>query len=117
MKKGEKTEAGGGFYQRIYEVVEKIPAGTVATYGQIAMLTGKPRAARQVGQAMSGASAERNLPCHRVVNRLGELAPDHAFGDKIYQRMMLESEGIGFLPNGRIDLRKHLWNGRMEGGE
>lgn len=102
-------EPKSGFYQRIYAIVGMIPLGTVATYGQIAMLAGSPRAARQVGYAMSAVSAERKLPCHRVVNRMGELAPEHAFGDRRYQRMLLESEGITFLPGGRINLEKHLW--------
>ncbi|MDL2233314.1 methylated-DNA--[protein]-cysteine S-methyltransferase [Ruminococcaceae bacterium OttesenSCG-928-L11] len=104
-------ESTGSFYQRVYAIVEKIPVGTVATYGQIALLAGSPRAARQVGYAMSGASSQWGLPCHRVVNRLGEMAPEHAFGDRGYQRMLLEMEGITFLPDGRIDLKKHLWNG------
>lgn len=106
MRKEPQSE----FYRRIYEIVGKIPLGTVATYGQIAMMAGSPRAARQVGYAMSAVSAERNLPCHRVLNRLGELAPEHAFGGECYQRILLESEGITFLPDGRVDLKKHLWN-------
>lgn len=96
------------YYQRVYRIVAKIPAGSVATYGQVALLTGSPLAARQVGYAMSGAT-DRGLPCHRVVNRLGEMAPSHAFGGQEVQRAMLEAEGITFLPDGRIDLKTHLW--------
>lgn len=107
-----RREPKSKFYQNIYMIVGKIPAGTVATYGQIAMLAGSPRAARQVGYAMAAVSAERQIPCHRVVNRLGELAPEHAFGDQRYQRMLLEGEGIVFLPDGRIDLQRHLWDGQ-----
>lgn len=106
-----KKEGVGHFFESVYEIVAKIPSGCVATYGQIAMMAGSPRAARQVGYAMSCAKESRNLPCHRVVNRLGELAPDHVFGDKSYQRMLLEKEGITFLDDGTIDLKKHLWSG------
>lgn len=105
------------FYQNIYKIVSKIPVGNVATYGQIAMLAGSPRAARQVGFAMAKVSDEQELPCHRVVNRLGELAPEYVFGDKKYQKMLLEAEGITFLSEGRIDLKKHLWNGQYDENE
>lgn len=97
------------FYQRVYQIVEQIPAGCVATYGQVAMLAGSPRAARQVGYAMSRVSSERKLPCHRVVNQCGELAPDYVFGSREFQRVLLESEGITFCSDGRIDLKKHMW--------
>lgn len=106
-----RREPKGKFYRNVYAIVGKIPAGVVATYGQIALLAGSPRAARQVGYALAAVSAGRNLPCHRVVNRLGELAPGHVFGEQGYQRMLLESEGITFLPGGRIDLKRHLWSG------
>lgn len=96
-------------FTRIYEIVQKIPAGSVATYGQIAMLAGMPRGARVVGTAMHLAPAARKLPCHRVLNRLGELSPDHAFGGQANQRMLLEMEGITFLDDGRANLKKHIW--------
>lgn len=97
------------FFLTIYAFVAKIPAGKVATYGQLAILSGRPRAARVVGYAMAGVSRERKLPCHRVVNRLGELAPEHVFGSSEYQRLLLESEGVTFLEDGRIDIRRHIW--------
>lgn len=102
-------------YKRIYMLVAEIPAGRVATYGQIAWMAGKPDAPRMVGYAMSHAPAERDLPCHRVVNRLGELAPPYAFGGGEIQRAMLEGEGVPFLENGRIDLKRGLW--RLSAGE
>lgn len=97
------------FFARIYRLVAKIPAGRVATYGQIAALAGSPRAARQVGYAMARAKAEWQLPCHRVVNKLGALAPEHAFDSPDWQRFLLQQEGITFLENGRINLKRHLW--------
>lgn len=94
------------FFQRVYQIVSEIPRGKVITYGQIAFLAGKPRAARMVGFAMR--CAPPGLPCHRVVNRKGELAPEHAFGGREFQRSLLEQEGVTFLPNGYIDLKRHL---------
>jgi methylated-DNA-protein-cysteine methyltransferase related protein len=99
------------FYQRVYEIVAKIPEGKVATYGQIAAILGQPRSARIVGWAMKAAPERLHLPCHRVVNRLGELAPDYAFGSFDVQKGLLLSEGITFNENGRINVKKHLWNG------
>ena len=97
------------FYKIIYDIVSQIPEGQVATYGQIAFLAGHPRASRIVGYAMSKAPQERNLPCHRVVNREGRMAPGYAFGGQELQRAMLEKEGITFRDNGCIDMKRHLW--------
>ena len=97
-----------GFAEEVYEIVAQIPAGKVATYGQIAEMLGQPRASREVGTAMANAGG-RNLPCHRVVNRTGVLAPDYAFGGPEKQRALLEAEGITFLPDGTIDVPRHQW--------
>lgn len=98
------------FFQRVYLIVSMIPEGKVTTYGQIAKLLGEPRSARIVGWAMKAAPSGLNLPCHRVVNRLGELAPEYAFGSKQLQRDILKAEGITFKKDGSINLKKHLWN-------
>jgi methylated-DNA-protein-cysteine methyltransferase related protein len=97
------------YFSKVYELVEKIPLGKVATYGQIARILGDKCNARVVGWAMKGAPS--NLPCHRVVNRLGEMAPGHVFGSKELQKDILEFEGITFLSSGCIDMKKHLWEG------
>ena len=96
------------FPKRIYELVSRIPLGKVATYGQLALLAGSPRAARIVGAALAKAPA--GLPCHRVLYRDGTLCCDQAFGGKDVQRKLLEQEGIPFLPDGRVDLRCCLWD-------
>lgn len=98
------------FFNRVYEIVAQIPKGKVTTYGQIALLLGEPRSARVVGWAMKAAPGYLNLPCHRVVNKLGEMSPDYVFGSSEIQRSLLISEGITFKPDGRINLEKHLWN-------
>jgi len=103
----------------VYDIVERIPAGRVATYGQIAaMLThpgpghprGFPLAARRVGTAMRNAPAGRHLPCHRVVNARGEMLRGDAFGGADAQRQRLTREGVVFRQDGRIDLRTSLWH-------
>lgn len=96
-------------YRKIYEAVARIPEGKVVTYGQIAWMAGRPRAPRVVGYAVSKAPRELNLPCHRVVNRLGEMAPFHAFDGPEFQRFMLEEEGVVFLDNGCVDMKKSQW--------
>lgn len=99
------------FFQRVYGIVSQIPEGKVVTYGQIAQLLGEPRSARIVGWAIREAPEKLHLPCHRVVNRFGEMAPDYAFGSQEVQRALLTSEGITFKENGCIDIATHLWSG------
>ena len=94
-------------FEKIYEVVKSIPEGKVATYGQVALLAGNPRWARVVGYALHVNPEPGIIPCHRVVNREGKVAPGFAFGGEGIQRQLLESEGIVFEPDGRIDLEKY----------
>jgi methylated-DNA-protein-cysteine methyltransferase related protein len=96
-------------YQKIYEIVADIPEGKVATYGQIAWMAGRPGAPRIVGYAMRMVPFELKLPCHRVVNKAGKMAPDHVFGGEQLQRTILEQEGVTFLSNGCIDMKKCQW--------
>jgi methylated-DNA-protein-cysteine methyltransferase-like protein len=103
-----KQKVEGDFFRRVYCLVARIPAGQVATYGQIAAMLGSPGAARTVGWAMQAAG--EGLPCHRVVNAAGALSPPEVFGPGV-QRDRLEHEGVSFLPSGRIDLKHHLWRG------
>ena len=94
-------------FERIYEVVKAIPKGKVATYGQVALLAGNPRWARVVGYALHNNPDPAVIPCHRVVNREGKVADAFVFGGGEVQRQLLESEGITFEQDGRIDLRKY----------
>ena len=95
------------FYERVYAQVRQVPPGTVCTYGTIAELAGYPRAAREVGLAMSRVQRAWNLPCHRIVNAKGTLAPSYAFGGKANQRKLLEDEGVTFLDEDTIDMKRH----------
>ena len=99
----------GRVFPAFYDVVRRIPAGKVATYGQIAFLAGRPRASRIVGGAM--ARAPEGLPCHRVIYGDGRLSPPDVFGGSGIQRMLLEAEGVPFLPDGRVDLSRCRWDG------
>lgn len=99
-----------GFFERVYDVVRQIPEGRVATYGQVAALVGEPGKARFVGFAMHASPGMAGgVPCHRVVFKDGGLAPGYAFGGAEAQRSMLEGEGVMFLPDGRVDLRRCQW--------
>jgi methylated-DNA-protein-cysteine methyltransferase-like protein len=100
------------FFSKVYNVVLHIPRGKVTTYGRIAEMIGYPNHARKVGQAMYNAPCYMNMPCHRVVNSKGELAPDHVFGGREKQYEMLLEEGVCFKENGCIDMKKSLWIAR-----
>lgn len=96
-------------YDKIYQVVRKIPRGRVATYGQIAELAGLPRQARLVGYAMHNVPEGSDIPWHRVINAKGEIS---IYGDDQwteYHRFLLESEGVIFNKNGKISLKAFRW--------
>ena len=97
----------------ILSVVEEIPAGKVASYGQIARLigwdknsrlAGREKNARLVGNILSRAEFYGKYPCHRVVNHAGRTAPGWR-----EQRELLEDEGVEFKANGCVDMKRHQW--------
>jgi methylated-DNA-protein-cysteine methyltransferase-like protein len=98
-----------GFFDDVYEIVKSIPPGKVATYGQIATMAGQPGKARIVGWALHSNPSPGVIPCHRIVNRFGELSGSFAFGGMEVQRKLLEQEGILFLEDGTIDMYKFQW--------
>lgn len=93
-------------YERIYDVVRRIPRGRVATYGMVAMVAGYPRAARFAGLAMHHCD-DPSVPCHRVVNASGGLAPHF-----VSQRARLQREGVTFAGR-HVALARHLWTPRL----
>ena len=101
----------GDTFERIYAVVRRIPRGCCATYGTVAMLAGNPRWARVVGSALHANPDPEGIPCYRVVNREGRTSPAFAFGGQDVQRMLLEADGVPFLPDGRVDLSRCAWCG------
>lgn len=94
--------------QLIYEilsVVEEIPKGKVATYGQIAKLIGRDKNARLVGKVLSRAEFYGKYPCHRAVNHVGRVAPGwHE------QRFLLLEEGVSFKNENHVDMKKSQWD-------
>ena len=97
------------FFENVYEAVQLIPRGKVATYGQIARMIGAPRSSRAVGYALHANPRPGVIPCHRVVNREGRLAPAFAFGGPEIQAQLLESEGVEVGEDFTVDLEKYLW--------
>ncbi len=99
-------------HARIYRVVRRIPAGTVATYGQVARLAKLPGHARQVGYALHALPEESTVPWHRVINAKGEVSPRSLPGWDRVQQHLLETEGIVFDSRRRVDLRQYQWRPR-----
>lgn len=98
-----------GLFARIYRAVKKVPEGKVVTYGQIATLIGKPGAARTVGWALHAINDPHSgIPWHRVINARGSISSCTTHTE-ILQRKLLESEGIQFDEDGKINLGKYLW--------
>jgi methylated-DNA-protein-cysteine methyltransferase-like protein len=96
------------FFKRTYCYLKKVPSGKVVTYGQIARAIGAPRCARQVGYALHCNPQPYDIPCHRVVNRFGGLAPSFAFGGLEVQKRLLEEEGVE-VSGGAVDLAKYRY--------
>ncbi len=93
-----------GLIYEILSVVEEIPPGRVATYGQIARLTGREKNARLVGKILSTSQQYGEYPCHRVVNHAGRTVPGW-----FEQSELLRREGVLFKENGCVDLWQCLW--------
>ena len=93
------------FIYEILSVVEEIPEGKVATYGQIAQLIGKEKNSRLVGKVLSMAEYYGSYPCHRVVNHTGRLVPAWAA-----QKSLLQEEGVIFKDDQHINLKLCQWD-------
>ena len=96
------------FGKKVYNLTRSIPKGKVATYGMLAKLAGKPKAARAVGLYMRLNPDAPATPCHRVVARDGSLTGYSASGGLSRKKEMLLKEGVSFT-GGRVDLTKSLW--------
>jgi O-6-methylguanine DNA methyltransferase len=93
------------FTARVLAVVRRIPAGKVATYGEVAKMAGKPRAARAVGNIMRDC-ARADVPCHRVIAAGGRLGGYG--GSEILKRALLVAEGVS-VRGTRVQLKQHAW--------
>ena len=94
-------------YNDIYNAVKRIPAGRVATYGQIAALAGNPKGARAVGNALHNNPFPGEIPCWRVVNSKGYLSGSFAFGGIGAQAELLKNDGVEVRDN-RVDLKTYI---------
>lgn len=97
------------FFKKVYQLVCLIPKGSVASYGQIACLLGTPKSSRAVGYALHQNPQQGVIPCHRVVNKQGRLAPSFAFGGMDVQRQLLEDEGVVVSEVGFVDMDIYGW--------
>ena len=97
------------FSERVYDIVRRIPSGRVVSYGDVAGLLGRPRAARGVGWALNSLDADSDVPWWRVINHRGEISirnPD--FAPRV-QQALLEEEGVEFDEGGRVDWARFRW--------
>lgn len=123
MSKLKTTTQNLNFFERVYEIVKMVPVGKVTTYGNIALRLSLDSARdkrsgpfgsrinispRTIGWALH-ANCDPNVPCHRVVNKDGRLAPGYTFGGPNEQRNRLLAEGVTFLDKAHVDLSKCLW--------
>ena len=101
------------FYRRLALTGSRIPRGKAVTYGQLALLCGRPKNSRQVGRALKLGLAGSAFPAHRVVNSRGFLSGAAAFETPDMQRLLLEAEGVAVQDN-RVDLKRYGWKNTME---
>jgi methylated-DNA-protein-cysteine methyltransferase-like protein len=99
-----------GFFERVYQVAEKIPHGKVTSYGAIAKYLGSAGSSRMVGWAMNASHLKENIPAHRVVNKQGLLTGKHHFEATNLMQQLLESEGVVILNNKIQNLESHFWD-------
>jgi methylated-DNA-protein-cysteine methyltransferase related protein len=110
LSKSKDTSTPSPLYEAIYAVVRQIPAGQVATYGQIAELLGLYGRARSVGYALFQVAPGSDIPWQRVINAKGMVSrsPQREGSDDL-QRILLEQEGVVFDAEDRIDLKRYRW--------
>lgn len=108
-KPGEQSLRDASVYERIYAIASQIPAGRLASYGQIAAIEGRCTP-RMVGYAMA-AVGDRDVPWQRVLNSRGSVSERRHGGGTSRQRRLLEREGVVFDARGRADFRLFGWSG------
>ncbi|MDT0538330.1 MULTISPECIES: MGMT family protein [Croceitalea] len=101
------------FFDKVYEVAQLIPHGRVTSYGAIAKYLGAARSARMVGWAMNN-SHTKDVPAHRVVNRVGLLTGKHHFDGTNLMQQLLENEGVEVVDNQIVEFQKYFWDPSKE---
>ncbi len=104
------TMTSTGFFEQVYRLVRQVPPGQVTSYGAIARMLGRPRAARTVGWALHSLPAGSDVPWQRVINSRGRISMGKSSGAEA-QRALLEDEGVEFSENGTVDWERFGWAG------
>lgn len=107
-----KSDARTEFTKNVIKMIKAIPEGKVATYGLIATLAGKPQGSRGVGWILHSSTHGNDLPWQRVIKSGGKLSFPEMSTQYLRQKRLLELEGVEFI-NGKIDLKKYLWDKRI----
>jgi len=94
--------------EKIWQVVNQIPRGKVASYGQVAKLAELPGYARYVGYVMKNLPTGTKLPWYRVVNSQGRISFPRDSSSYQRQKALLEKEGVVFV-NGRFSMKQYGW--------
>ena len=102
------------FFDRVYEVVKKIPYGRVTNYGSIAKYLGSAKSSRAVGYAMNASHNIADVPAHRVVNKVGLLTGKHHFFGSNLMKDLLESEGVEIINNQVVQFDSLYWDPSVE---
>ncbi|TGK61824.1 MGMT family protein [Leptospira wolffii] len=110
-KKKAKPVVRENFYDLVFRIVKKVPKGRVTSYGRIAVLVGKPRAARAVGYALNSLKKgqEQQVPWQRVINSQGKISFRGDTRRAILQKKLLESEGVKFSKEEIVDWNLFGW--------
>ncbi|MDG1219497.1 MAG: MGMT family protein [Flavobacteriaceae bacterium] len=108
------TSNTDNFFDRVYEVVKKIPYGRVTNYGSIAKYLGSAKSSRAVGYAMNASHNIPDVPAHRVVNKVGLLTGKHHFFGSNLMKDLLESEGVEIIDNQVIQFDSLYWDPSVE---
>jgi methylated-DNA-protein-cysteine methyltransferase related protein len=96
-----------GYQERVFEIVRRVPAGRVMTYGQLAGFLGEGYTPRTVGFVMH--NADDTVPWHRVINSQGACSTGRVLLPPDKQQRLLEAEGVEFNAKGRCDLARYRW--------
>ncbi len=101
------------FKKKVVEIVQMVPHGKVASYGQIAAYIGVPRAARQVGWVLR--ESHEDMPWWRVLNNSGRISIEGNWdADKPLQKRLLEAEGIVISETFCLDIEKYRYHMPMK---
>ncbi len=97
------------FTEQVWQIVRQVPHGKVVSYGGVAAIMGRPRAARGVGKALNALPEDTDVPWWRVINSRGEISIRGHWHGAALQRALLRDEGIEFGRDGRVDFEDYGW--------